>query len=103
MCTRPGLDARVKGLASETAINYALSMHIQSSGTATVDVRRAGGDSAGPVRRRVVLKFGSRLLTGGSTTLDPERLASVARAIAAAPGQEVVIVSSGAVAAGWPR
>jgi glutamate 5-kinase len=51
--------------------------------------------------RRVVLKFGSRLLTSGTTRLDPERLASVARAIAAAPDQEVVIVSSGAVAAGF--
>jgi glutamate 5-kinase len=52
-------------------------------------------------RRRVVLKLGSRLLTGGAKRLDPERLASVARAIAAAPGQEAVIVSSGAVAAGF--
>jgi glutamate 5-kinase len=62
-------------------------------------VRSAEGEA--PERRRVVLKFGSRLLTGGSTRLDPERLASVARAIGAAPGQEVVIVSSGAVAAGF--
>jgi glutamate 5-kinase len=59
------------------------------------------GTAAAPARRRVVLKFGSRLLTGGGTTLNPERLASVARAIAEAPGQEVVIVSSGAVAAGF--
>lgn len=54
-----------------------------------------------PPRRRVVLKLGSRLLTAGTKTLDPERLAAVARAVAAAPGQEVVIVSSGAVAAGF--
>lgn len=52
-------------------------------------------------RRRIVLKLGSRLLTGGSTRLDPERLAAVARAVADVPGQEVVIVSSGAVAAGF--
>jgi glutamate 5-kinase len=54
-----------------------------------------------PVRRRVVLKLGTRLLTSGTTQLDPERLSSVARAIAAAPEQQVVIVSSGAVAAGF--
>jgi glutamate 5-kinase len=52
-------------------------------------------------RRRVVLKLGSRLLTGGTTTLDPERLSAVARAVASAPDQEIVIVSSGAVAAGF--
>jgi len=52
-------------------------------------------------RRRVVLKFGSRLLTGGTTQLDPERMLSVARSVAAAQNTEVVIVSSGAVAAGF--
>ena len=54
-----------------------------------------------PSRQRVVLKLGSRLLTGGSKTLDPSRLAAVADAVAGAGGQEVVIVSSGAVAAGF--
>jgi hypothetical protein len=52
-------------------------------------------------RRRVVLKFGSRLLTGNTTMLDPERMASIARAVAAEPSTEVVIVSSGAIAAGF--
>jgi len=49
----------------------------------------------------VVLKFGSRLLTGNTTVLDPERMASVARAVAKEPATEVVIVSSGAIAAGF--
>lgn len=50
--------------------------------------------------KTIVLKFGSRLLTNGSTELDTERMASVARAVAACRAQSVVIVSSGAVAAG---
>lgn len=52
-------------------------------------------------KRRVVLKFGSRLLTGNTTVLDPHRMAAVARAVAAEPSTEVVIVSSGAIAAGF--
>ena len=59
-------------------------------------------NAAGAVRhRRVVLKFGSRLLTGGTTQLDTERMLAVARSVAAAENTEVVIVSSGAVAAGF--
>jgi glutamate 5-kinase len=50
---------------------------------------------------RIVLKFGSRLLTGGTARLDPSRMAQVARAVAAARRRQVVIVSSGAVAAGF--
>ena len=57
----------------------------------------------GPPLRRLVLKFGSRLLTGGTTELDPARMAMVAQAIAEAPGAEVVVVSSGAIAAGFRR
>ncbi|HET9949145.1 MAG TPA: glutamate 5-kinase [Longimicrobiales bacterium] len=52
-------------------------------------------------QRRVVLKFGSRLLTGGTTVLDPERMRAVARVVASEPSTEVVIVSSGAIAAGF--
>lgn len=50
---------------------------------------------------RVVIKLGTRLLTGGTTVLDPARMAAVAHAVAGAPNTEVVIVSSGAVAAGF--
>jgi len=57
--------------------------------------------SPGRSKRRMVLKFGSRLLTGNTTTLDPARMASVARAVAGEPNTEVVIVSSGAIAAGF--
>ena len=51
--------------------------------------------------KTVVLKFGSRLLTNGTAELDTERMASVARAVAACADRNVVIVSSGAVAAGF--
>jgi glutamate 5-kinase len=51
--------------------------------------------------RRVVLKFGSRLLTGGTTVLDPARMALVAGVVADAGRADIVIVSSGAVAAGF--
>ena len=78
--------------------SYSLAMHIY-------DIQeRAPGEEA-PVdaahRQRVVLKFGSRLLTGGTTRLDPVRIASIARAVADAGDTRVVIVSSGAVAAGF--
>ena len=53
-------------------------------------------------RSTVVLKFGSRLLTNGTAELDTERMATVARAVAASGDRDVVIVSSGAVAAGFP-
>ncbi|NNF13676.1 MAG: glutamate 5-kinase [Gemmatimonadetes bacterium] len=63
----------------------------------------AGGPRAGSSRpKRVVLKFGSRLLTGGTVRLDPARMGAIARAVAAAEDVQVVLVSSGAVAAGFP-
>lgn len=65
----------------------------------TVDAQGTG--TRGDTPARVVLKFGSRLLTGGTTTLDPERMRMVARVVAAAEGTQVVVVSSGAVAAGF--
>jgi len=48
-----------------------------------------------------VLKFRSRLLTGGTTTLDPERMRMIAAVVAEAPDVDVVIASSGAIAAGF--
>ena len=51
--------------------------------------------------KTVVLKFGSRLLTGGTAELDTEQMAAVARTVAASGERNVVIVSSGAVAAGY--
>jgi glutamate 5-kinase len=88
-------------LASPLPFFYSLEMNKQSSTGALALRERTIDPLDGIGRRRVVLKLGSRLLTGGAKRLDPERLASVARAIAAAPGQEAVIVSSGAVAAGF--
>ena len=52
--------------------------------------------------KRIVLKFGTSLLTGGSDHLDVEFMSALAEQVAAIHGQgaEVVIVTSGAVAAG---
>jgi glutamate 5-kinase len=49
-----------------------------------------------------VLKLGSRVLTGGSGAILPERIRMYAAAIAANRDVETVLVSSGAVAAGYP-
>ena len=72
---------------------------MHNSPVAAVELKAA--NAPGRVKQRVVLKFGSRLLTGNTTVLDPLRMASVARAVAAEPQTEVVIVSSGAIAAGF--
>ncbi|MBF0627029.1 MAG: glutamate 5-kinase [Magnetococcales bacterium] len=54
--------------------------------------------------RRVVVKIGSNLLTGGGEGLRPEWIAARAREIARLmeQGKRVVVVTSGAVAAGRP-
>ena len=83
---------------------YATTMHNSSPPdveTKDKDVELKEGKAAGAEQRRVVLKFGSRLLTGGTDQLDPHRMATIARAVAATPTTEVVIVSSGAIAAGF--
>ncbi len=58
--------------------------------------------SAGLAYRRIVVKLGTHLLTGGGSHLDQEVMADLARQIAYLHGQgaEIVIVSSGAIAAG---
>lgn len=53
------------------------------------------------IPKRLVLKLGSRMLTGGSTTLDPERMRIFVDAVAQHRGTETIIVSSGAIAAGY--
>ena len=55
--------------------------------------------------RRVVLKLGTRMLTSGPYSLDMEALARLAVDIAdlRKKGYEIVIVSSGAIAAGMGR
>jgi hypothetical protein len=60
---------------------YASCMH--NSSAAAVELREP--KAAGRAKRRVVLKFGTRLLTGNTTTLDPARMAAVARAVVAEP------------------
>ena len=56
-------------------------------------------------RSRLVVKVGTGVLTGGGLELDEARMADLARQIAAvrAEGQEVLLVSSGAIAAGRAR
>jgi glutamate 5-kinase len=58
--------------------------------------------SAGLAYRRIVIKLGTHLLTGGSSRLDLEVMADLAGQIAALhdKGAEIVVVSSGAIAAG---
>jgi glutamate 5-kinase len=72
---------------------------MHNSSAAAVELKAV--KAPGRAKLRVVLKFGSRLLTGNTTVLDPSRMASVARAVVAEPQTEVVIVSSGAIAAGF--
>lgn len=62
---------------------------------------RSAPEKSSGTTERIVLKFGSRLLTGGTARLDPSRMAQVARAVASVRDRQVVIVSSGAVAAGF--
>ncbi len=58
--------------------------------------------SAGLAYRRIVVKLGTHLLTGGGKHLDQAVMADLARQIAQLheQGAEIVIVSSGAIAAG---
>jgi glutamate 5-kinase len=88
---------RARELALLSMMFYAFSMHNSSASAVELNETKAPGGA----KRRVVLKFGSRLLTGDTTVLDPGRMASVARAVAAEPDTEVLIVSSGAIAAGF--
>lgn len=55
--------------------------------------------------RRVVVKLGSNVLTGGSSALDTPTMAHVAEQVAGlgARGVEVIVVTSGAIAAGRHR
>lgn len=54
--------------------------------------------------KRIVVKIGSGVLTGAGTGIDPDFLAGLASEVAGLKkrGMEVVVVSSGAVAAGRP-
>ena len=57
------------------------------------------------IYRRIVVKVGSNLLTAGTQRLDPLAMASIAAQVAElrAAGVQVVMVSSGAIAAGRHR
>lgn len=71
-------------------------------GSAADATAQAVSPEAARTGRPVVLKFGSRLLTGGTSRLQPDRMLEVARAVSESRLDNVVIVSSGAVAAGFP-
>ena len=65
----------------------------------------AGGRPSEPQHRRVVLKAGTNLLTGGGERLDRSIMSAIADQIAEAhaAGCEVILVTSGAIAAGRDR
>jgi len=65
-------------------------------------LEQAGPDVARPAFRRIVAKFGTNLLTAGTERLNLEVMAALVGQVARlhAQGVEVIIVSSGAVAAG---
>lgn len=88
------------GLACGDMMDYSLLMNTYSSSAAR-DVSAVTRESPRSSRACVVLKFGTRLLTGGTNVLDVARMRTVAKAVASEPSKEVVIVSSGAVAAGF--
>ena len=52
--------------------------------------------------KRIVAKFGTSLLTGGGTSLNPRAMANLVSQVAALreDGREVIVVTSGAMAAG---
>jgi glutamate 5-kinase len=58
------------------------------------------GRAAVAAARRVVVKIGSSSLTGPASGLDTGRLDALVDVLASVPGREVVLVSSGAIAAG---
>jgi len=74
-------------------------MHVIESTRATP----SGAPSAKKRRgkRRIVIKLGSRTVTEGTNNLSESKLAEVAAAVVNASDVEIVIVSSGAVAAGF--
>ena len=65
-------------------------------------MRKPKAESSNLTYRRIVAKFGTSLLTGGSTRLNMERMTDLVGQIAKLhqQGVEVVIVTSGAIAAG---
>ena len=65
----------------------------------------AGGRAPEPQHRRVVLKVGTNLLTGGGERLDRAIMSVIADQIAEAleGGCELILVTSGAIAAGRDR
>jgi glutamate 5-kinase len=79
--------------------NYVIYMHdlrltqAVSSGSPSTKKGRA--------KRRIVIKLGSRTLTEDTDSLSASKLTEVAAAVVAADDVEIVIVSSGAVAAGF--
>lgn len=62
----------------------------------------AGNNPSRQTYQRIVAKFGTSLLTDGGTSLSPTAMANLVAQVAALreDGREVVVVSSGAIAAG---
>jgi len=88
---------------------YNANACIHLAGLVRKSHRRAplGNATAGASLRyqRIVVKFGTNVLTGGSDRLDPEVMAALAGQVASlhAKSAEVIVVTSGAIAAGRYR
>ncbi len=67
-----------------------------------MDIKNSETKTIEPAYRRIVVKLGTHLLTGGGKHLDQAVMADLARQVAELheQGAEIVIVSSGAIAAG---
>jgi glutamate 5-kinase len=65
-------------------------------------IKQPRSAKTGAIYRRLVIKFGTNLLTGGTRHLDLERMANLVEQVARLHQEkrEVIIVSSGAIAAG---
>ena len=65
-------------------------------------IEQTGSSTTGPHYKRLVIKLGTNLLTGGTGRLDADRMTSLIGQVARLhqEGRETIVVSSGAIAAG---
>ena len=76
-------------------------MHKYSHGQLESDSKHITSEDFAQKKQRVVLKLGSSLLTGGNNEIDYSYLEMIAQKVASEPSTDMVIVSSGSVAAGF--
>ncbi|MBI71259.1 MAG: glutamate 5-kinase [Gemmatimonadetes bacterium] len=76
-------------------------MHKYSHGQLESDSKHITSEDFAQKKQRVVLKLGSSLLTGGNNEIDYSYLEMIAQKVASEPSTDMIIVSSGSVAAGF--